>query len=156
MDSLSGAIESLRATPGLAWLILSAVLALAELLAPGIFLVFVAAGAAMTGVVTLIIPEFALAFQVAVFVLATSAAVAIGRRWYVKNPVASSDPLLNDRVARLIGQIVTVVEPIEAGKGRVRVGDGEWLAHGPDAPVGAHVRIVGATGLSLTVEPVIA
>jgi membrane protein implicated in regulation of membrane protease activity len=82
--------------------------------------------------------------------------VAIGRRWYAQNPVASADPLLNDRVARLIGEVVTVVEPIAAGKGKVRVGDGEWLACGPDTPVGAHVRITGATGTSLTVEPVIA
>jgi membrane protein implicated in regulation of membrane protease activity len=149
-------LDSLLATPGLAWLILAALLALTELMLPGIFLVFVAAGAAVTGVVTLIIPDFALLFQVAVFIVAASAAVGLGRRWYVRNPVPSADPLLNDRVARLIGQVVTVVEAIEAGKGRVRVGDGEWLAAGPDAPVGAHVRIVGASGLSLTVEPVIA
>jgi len=149
-------MNALLATPGLAWLILAALLAITELLVPGIFLVFVAAGAAVTGVVTLIIPEFALLFQVAVFIVATSAAVAIGRRWYLKNPVASADPLLNDRVARLIGQVVTVVEPIAAGKGKVRVGDGEWLASGPDTPVGSHVRITGASGTSLIVEPVIA
>jgi inner membrane protein len=147
-------VAAILANPGLAWLILGALLALTELLVPGIFLVFVAAGAALTGVVTLIIPNFALAFQVALFVVATSAAVALGRRWYARNPVTSADPLLNDRVARLIGEVVTVVEPIEAGKGRVRVGDGEWLAHGPDAPAGARVRIVSGTGGSLNVEPV--
>ena len=149
-------MAALLATPGLSWLILAAVLAITELLVPGIFLVFVAAGAAVTGVVTLIIPDFALTFQVMVFVVASSAAVALGRRWYINNPVPSADPLLNDRVARLIGEVVTVVEPISAGKGKVRVGDGEWLASGPDAPVGTHVRIVGAIGTSLTVEPVIA
>ncbi|TGX55896.1 NfeD family protein [Sphingomonas gei] len=149
-------MAALLATPGLSWLILAAVLAITELLVPGIFLVFVAAGAAVTGVVTLIIPDFALTFQVAVFVVAASAAVALGRRWYINNPVPSADPLLNDRVARLIGEVVTVVEPISAGKGKVRVGDGEWLASGPDAPVGTHVRIVGAIGTSLTVEPVTA
>lgn len=147
-------MNALLDTPGLAWLIFAALLALTELMIPGIFLVFVAAGATVTGLVTLIIPEFALTFQVAVFIVATSAAVGFGRRWYLNNPVPSADPLLNDRVARLIGEVVTVVEPIEAGKGKVRVGDGEWLACGPDAPVGTHVRIVGAIGLSLTVEPV--
>ncbi|MCX8476175.1 MAG: NfeD family protein [Sphingomonas sp.] len=149
-------LNALLATPGLAWLIFAALLALTELMVPGIFLVFVAAGAAVTGVVTLIIPDFALTFQVAVFIVATSAAVGLGRRWYLNNPVPSADPLLNDRAARLIGEVVTVVEPIEAGKGKVRVGDGEWLASGPDTPAGAHVRIVGATGSLLTVEPVVA
>lgn len=147
-------LDALLATPGLAWLIFAAVLALTELLLPGIFLVFVAAGAAVTGVITLIIPEFALLFQVAVFIVATSAAVGLGRRWYLRNPVPSADPLLNDRAARLVGEIVAVVEPITAGKGKVRVGDGEWIACGPDVPVGARVRIVGAVGTALTVEPV--
>ncbi|MES2989704.1 MAG: NfeD family protein [Pseudomonadota bacterium] len=143
-------------SPGLAWLILAAVLALTELLVPGVFLVFVAAGAAVTGIVTLLFPNFPLLFQVVVFAAGSSAAVALGRSWYLRNPGPSPDPLLNDRVARLIGQVVTVAEPIQAGYGKVRVGDGEWLARGPDAPAGAHVRIIGAEGNSLTVEPVVA
>lgn len=147
-------LNALLAMPGLAWLIFAALLALTELMIPGIFLVFVAAGAAVTGIVTLIVPGFAPTFQVAVFIVATSAAVGLGRRWYLRNPVPSADPLLNDRVARLVGEIVTVVEPIMAGKGKVRVGDSEWLACGPDTPIGAHVRIVGASGTALTVEPV--
>jgi len=146
-------MHALLAMPGLAWLILAAVLAIVELIVPGIFLVFVAAGAAVTGVVTLIIPGFALTFQVMVFIIASAVAVALGRKWYLENPVPSADPLLNDRIARLIGEIVTVVEPIESGSGRVRVGDGEWLATGPDTPAGAKVRIIGARGLSLDVEP---
>jgi membrane protein implicated in regulation of membrane protease activity len=146
-------LNELLAVPGLAWLILAALLAIAELLAPGIFLVFIAAGAAITGVVTLLVPNFDLVFEVFLFAAASAAAVAVGRRWYRTNPVPSQDPLLNDRVARLIGQVVTVVEPIAAGQGRVKVGDGEWPAIGPDTPAGAHVRIIGSTGGSLDVEP---
>lgn len=146
-------LTELLAVPGLAWLILAAVLAIAELLAPGIFLVFIAAGAAVTGIVTLLVPAFDLVFEVFLFAAASAAAVAIGRRWYRQNPVPSEDPLLNDRVARLIGQVVTVVEPIVSGQGRVKVGDGEWLASGPDAPAGAQVRIIGGRGGSLDVEP---
>ncbi len=145
--------ELLAVNSGLAWLILAALLAIAELLAPGIFLVFVAAGAAITGIVTLIVPGFGLVFEVFLFAAASAAAVAIGRGWYRSNPVPSADPLLNDRVARLIGQVVTVVEPISAGQGRVKVGDGEWPANGPDTPAGAHVRITGARDGSLDVEP---
>lgn len=142
-------------SPGLAWLILAAVLALTELMVPGIFLVFVAAGAAITGLMTLLFPHFPLLFQVTLFAIGSSAAVALGRRWYLRHPVPA-DPMLNDRAARLIGEVVTVVEPIRAGQGKVRVGDGEWLASGPDAPLGAHVRIVSAHGTLLTVEPVVA
>ncbi|MEI9849997.1 MAG: NfeD family protein [Sphingomonas sp.] len=146
--------DDLFAQPGLTWLALAAVLAIVELIMPGIFLVFIAAGAALTGVVALLIPGTPLVVEVLIFAAASAAAVALGRRWYRRNPVASADPLLNDRVARLIGEVVTVVEPIEAGKGKVKVGDGEWLASGPDTPRGAHVRIVGAHGTLLAVEPI--
>ncbi|MFN5643675.1 MAG: NfeD family protein, partial [Sphingomonadales bacterium] len=61
-------------------------------------------------------------------------------------------PKLNDRGARLAGEIVTVVQAIEHGRGRVRVGDSEWNARGDDAPVGAHVRVTGAEGAVLLVE----
>lgn len=141
------------ATPGLAWLLLAGVLAIIELLIPGIFLVFVAAGAALTGIAVLIFPGMPLLAQVAIFAGTTAAAVAIGRDWYLKNPVESADPLLNDRAARLIGEVVVVVEAIENGRGRVKVGDGVWNAHGPDTPTEARVRITGAQGATLTVEP---
>ncbi|MCW3848733.1 NfeD family protein [Sphingomonas sp. LB-2] len=144
--------EDILAQPGLAWLGLAALLAIIELLIPGIFLVFIAAGAAVTGAIALLVP-LPLVVEIAIFALASAASVAIGRRWYARNPVESSDPLLNDRVARLIGQVVTVAEPIVAGQGRVRVGDSEWTARGADAPAGAHVRITGANGNTLEVEP---
>ena len=107
-------MDALLATPGLAWLILAAVLAITELLMPGIFLVFVAAGAALTGVVTLIIPEFAVLFQVAVFIIATSTAVAIGRRWYAQNPVASAATPMKTRKnpGAMISAISSKMPPI--------------------------------------------
>ncbi len=146
--------EDLLAQPGLAWLSLAAVLAIVELVMPGIFLVFIAAGAAVTGLIALVFP-LPLVVEIAIFAVASAAAVAIGRQWYRQNPVESADPLLNDRVARLVGEVVTVVETIEAGKGRVKVGDSEWNAKGPDTPQGARVRIIGANGTLLDVEPVI-
>jgi len=145
--------DTILAEPALSWLAFGAFLAIIELLMPGIFLVFIAAGAALTGVTVLVFPDIPLVAQIAIFAALSAVAVAIGRRWYLTNPVESSDPMLNDRVARMIGEVVTVAEPIVAGEGRVRVGDGEWTARGPDAPAGAHVRITGARGNTLDVEP---
>jgi inner membrane protein len=54
----------------------------------------------------------------------------------------------------MIGETVTVVDSIEGGRGRVKVGDGVWPARGPDAPAGVLVRITGADASVLTVEPV--
>lgn len=147
-------IQALLNQPGVAWLALAAVLAIVELLMPGIFLVFIAAGAAVTGLIALVVP-LPIFVEIGIFAVASSIAVALGRRWYSRNPIESSDPLLNDRIARLIGQTVTVSHAIVSGEGRVRVGDGEWPARGMDLPAGARARVVGARDGSLYVEPVV-
>lgn len=138
---------------GVWWLLAAILLAITELVVPGVYLVFFAVAAAATGGITLFFPELPFGGQLAGFAAWSLVAVLLGKRWYGDFPVATSDPLLNDRVARLIGETVTVVEAIDGGSGRVRVGDGEWPAHGPDSPVGARVRIVGGNGAMLTVEP---
>ncbi|MEC3948606.1 NfeD family protein [Sphingobium sp. HWE2-09] len=135
------------------WLVFAALLGIAEVMLPGVFLIWIAIAAAITGLVALALP-IALPFQFLLFAALSVAAVYAGRRWYVDNPVASTDPLLNDRTARLIGQTVIVVDPITGGEGRVRVGDSVWSARGADADVGARVRIVGAEGTMLQVEAV--
>lgn len=137
---------------GHAWLILAVALGVAELLAPGVFLVFVALAAAITGVLALLFPDLTLAAEVTVFGAWSVVAVVVGRRWYAEYPVDSADPLLNDPAARLIGATVVVTVPITGGVGRVRVGDGEWPARGPDLPIGARVRIIGVQGSTLTVD----
>lgn len=139
--------------PALLWLIAAVALGIAELVVPGVFLVFLAAAAAIMGALALLFPELPVAGQLLGFAGWSAVAVLIGRRWYRDFPVASTDPLLNDRVARLVGEVVTVVEPVSAHGGRVRVGDGEWPARGPDSPAGARVRITGADGATLRVEP---
>ncbi len=140
--------------PALGWLIAALLLGIAELAVPGVFLIFLAVAAAVTGLLTLAIPAVGLVGQLVSFALWSGIAVAIGRRWYRDFPVASADPLLNDRGARLIGQVVRVATPIESGAGRVRVGDGEWPARGPDAPAGAKVRVIACEAGVLTVESV--
>jgi inner membrane protein len=64
-----------------------------------------------------------------------------------------ADANLNRRGAQLIGRQVQLAQAIEHGEGRVRVGDGEWIALGPDLPAGNWVRITGAEGTALRVEP---
>lgn len=133
------------------WLIAAGVLAILEIFLPGIFLVWIAAAAGITGLILLFAP-LAFPLQALVFVVLAFASVYAGRRWYARNPVPTSDPNLNARAARLIGRTVTVEAAIENGQGRVRVGDGVWNARGPDAPTGASVRIIAADGTCLTVE----
>lgn len=142
-------------TPGLIWLIAALLLGGAELIVPGVFLVFLAFAAAVVGVFLLLFPDLPLWGQFLGFTAWSVIAVLVGRRWYVENPVATSDPQLNDRVARLLGEVVTVTQAIDGGRGRVRVGDSEWIAVGADAPAGARVRVTGVRDTALVVETLI-
>jgi membrane protein implicated in regulation of membrane protease activity len=134
------------------WLTAGVVLGIMELLAPGFFLVWMGAAAAATGVIVALVP-LQLPYQLGLFAVLAFVAVFAGRLYYSRNPVPSSDPNLNARASRLIGQRVVVESAIENGKGRVRVGDGVWNAQGPDLPAGASVLITAADGTCLTVEP---
>jgi inner membrane protein len=134
------------------WLGAAAALAILELVFPGVFLVWIALAAAGTSVAALLF-GLPLAFQVILFAILSIASVYAGRRWYAAHEVPSADPHLNNRVARLIGRQVTVVAAIEDGQGRVKVGDGVWACRGPDCPQGTRVRITGAEGTCLHVEP---
>jgi hypothetical protein len=134
------------------WLLAAAALGILEIFVPGIFLIWMAAAAGITGILVALLP-LPLPFQLALFGLLALSAVYSGRRYYERNPVSSADPMLNDRTARLIGQSVVVVTAIENGEGRVKVGDGVWTARGPDAPAGSRMVVTGADGTCLRVEP---
>ncbi|MFN3943971.1 MAG: NfeD family protein [Allosphingosinicella sp.] len=134
------------------WLIAAALFGIAELTTPGVVFAWLAGAAAVTGILAMLL-GLPLTFEFVLFGLLAFAFVYAGRRFYDRNPVPSSDPRLNDRTSRLIGTTVIVVEAIEGGRGRVRVGDGVWSARGPDAAEGARMRVAGADGNCLLVEP---
>ena len=133
------------------WLIAAAVLAVAEMIVPGVFLIWIGAAALITGIATLILP-LSVALQLLLFAIAAFGAIYVGRNYLARNPIGSTDPMLNDKIARLIGEIVTAVEPIDASHGRVKVGDGIWSARGVDAAIGDKLRVIGFERGALVVE----
>jgi membrane protein implicated in regulation of membrane protease activity len=137
--------------PGWWWLIGGLLLLMAELVAPGAFLLFIGAAAMITGVFVLLF-GLGLAPSLALFAVYTAVAVLVGRKVYANQTVDSPDPKLNDRSARLVGRTVTAVSVIDAGGGRVRVGDSEWSARGGPAQPGEQVRVIGVDGNCLRVE----
>ena len=120
--------------PGWLWMIGGVLLLIAEVIAPGFFLVFVGVAAVAAGVFTLLF-DLGVAAQLSLFAIYTL------------------DPLLNDRAARLVGRSVTVIEAVDEHSGRVRVGDSEWSARGGPGSPGERVRIRGVEGNCLLVEP---
>ena len=135
------------------WLSLGVLLGAAEIVAPGFFLIWLALAAVATGLIAWVLP-IGFALQMALFAVLSIITVYAARRWLVQNPIQSDDPLLNDRGARMVGEVVTVVEAITGGQGRVKVGDSVWSAKGPDAAIGSRVRVTGVAGTIVTVEAV--
>jgi len=142
-------LESLD--PHWAWLALGLVLAAAEMAIPGLFLIWLAGAAILTGLLTWVAP-IGVPLQVVIFAVLAIVGVFSGKRYLRSNPVVSADPLMNDRGGRLVGEVVVVTHAIVEGSGRVKQGDSEWLARGPDAEPGTRMRVAGHDGVVLVVE----
>lgn len=138
--------------PHWAWFAIGLALAALEMLVPGVYLIWLAAAAIATGAITWVF-DLGVPFQIVDFVFLSLILVFSAKRLLRDRPIISSDPLLNNRMGRLVGQTGTVSQAIESGEGRVRQGDSEWLARGPDLAAGARVRITGFEGGTLLVEP---
>ena len=138
--------------PDWIWLIGGLVLLIAEIVAPGVFLVFIGAAAIVTG---LFVAALSLGTPAALtlFAIYTALGLFVGRRFYARAGTPSSDSLLNDRAGRLVGKRVIVTQAIDEQGGRVKIGDSEWSARGAPAPVGSQVRILGTQGNCLEVIP---
>ena len=136
---------------GWLWMIGGVLLLIAEIIAPGFFLIFVGAAAIATGLFTVLF-DLGLPSQLALFALYSTVAVLAGKRWYAQPSGPDADRALNDPAIRLIGRSVTVVEPVDDHGGRVRLGDSEWSARGGPAAAGDHVRVTGIEGNCLIVE----
>jgi inner membrane protein len=138
---------------GWLWLILAALLAIAEIaIAPGVFFIFIAIAAAITGAVTLFTGAGP-TFQLALFGIFSLISVYTGRYFYARQNHVSTSPNLNDRSAQMVGQTVTVIEATSNSAGRVRVGDSEWNARGPGLTTGTKARIVSVVDGCVNIEP---
>lgn len=134
------------------WFAAGLILAGLEMVVPGVYLIWLALAALITGLIVFVSAP-PLALQIVCFVFLALIAAFSAKRLLRDRPLVSSDPLLNNRMGRLIGQTAVVTESIEHGSGRVHLGDSDWSAKGPDIAVGERVRIVGSDGSELLVEP---
>ncbi len=135
------------------WITLGLILGALEMIVPGVYLIWLALAAIATGLLTLGI-GLGLPMQIIVFVSLSLIAAFSAKRFLRDSPIESSDPLLNQRGGRMIGQTAIVAQAFDNGSGRIKHGDSEWLARGPDLDLGTRVRIIGSEGAVLLVEPI--
>ena len=135
------------------WLIVAAVLGVAELMTTTFALGIIAVGAlvaACAGALGLGLP-----FQLLAFVVASGAGLGfvlpIARR-HIKQP-----PLLKTGPAALVGRSAQVLEEVSEHGGRVRIGGDVWSARSYDEtlviPVGRTVDVMQIEGATALVYP---
>jgi membrane protein implicated in regulation of membrane protease activity len=133
------------------WWALAAVFLVCEMLLPGVVFLFIAIGAAASGLLLLIAADVSLEIQLVVFA-AVSVISAIGLRQYLRG-LQPKTSTLNARGEALVGQTFVLDQPILGGRGRIKLGDGSWSVTGPDMAAGAKIRVAAVNGAELRVEP---
>jgi membrane protein implicated in regulation of membrane protease activity len=134
------------------WWILAAVLAALETFMPGAVAIWFAASAFVIGALLLVVP-IPWQLQIVLFGVLGLVALFVWRRYKRADSEHSDQPLLNQRAAQHIGQVLTLVEPVVNGFGKAGVGDSVWRVSGPELPVGARVRVSAVEGSTLVVQP---
>lgn len=137
---------------GWSWVVLGLVLIGGELLAPGVFLIWLGLAALLTG---LVVGAADIGWQAAGLVFAGFSILSVlaGRlltRRRTEEPDAAT--CLNDRARHLIGRVFTLEATMAGGEGRIRVDDSSWRVIGPELLAGTKVRVLRVEGATLVVE----
>ena len=136
------------------WYILGVALIIIEMLAPTFFALWVAISAFLTGTILYLMPGLAWEYQVIIFAVLSIVSILAWHQYYVKNPIATDEPLLNRRGEQYIGRVMTLKEPIEDGQAKIRLDDSTWKIEGDDCPSGTKIRIVSLNNVVFQVEQV--
>lgn len=133
------------------WIVAGLVLAALELLAPGVFFIWLGLAAIVTGIADWV---FAPSWQVSslLFAALAIAAVLAGRLLIRGDRAQEPGDGLNRRGEALVGRVFQLDAPIVSGEGRLRLDDSFWRITGPDLPAGARVRVARIEGATLVVE----
>jgi len=136
------------------WWSLGAILLIVELLAPGMFFLWMGESAFVVGAVIWLFPGMDEEYQVMLFSVLSVISIIAARRFLKRRPIESDRPFLNQRTAQYIGRVFTLEEAIVNGRGKIRVDDSSWRVEGADCPAGTKVRVMDAEGVILKVQAV--
>ncbi|MFM8442550.1 MAG: NfeD family protein [Methylococcus sp.] len=136
------------------WWSLGAILLIVELLAPGMFFLWMGESAFVVGAIVWLFPGMDVEYQVMLFSVLSVISILAARRFLKRRPIESDRPFLNQRTAQYVGRVFTLEEAIINGRGKIRVDDSTWRVEGEDCPAGAKVRVVDAEGVILKVQAV--
>jgi membrane protein implicated in regulation of membrane protease activity len=135
------------------WFILAALLFLLELLAPGMFMLWLGLAAILVGLISSFV-VWSWQLQLIAFAVLAIAAVPAWRHFSHRVEGSTESPFLNRRAEGYVGRVFTLDKPIVDGVGAIRIDDTVWRVTGPDSPAGSRVKVARADGANLMVEAV--
>lgn len=135
------------------WWILAAIFAGIEILAPGVFFIWLGAAAALTGLIALVVPSLGWEIEALIFAVLAVVTVVYWRN-RIRKGAGANDPAatLNRRGEQMIGRTAVLAEPIQNGRGKAKIDDTMWRVEGGDLPAGTQVKVTGVDGAILKVE----
>jgi len=133
------------------WFIAAGILIVLEIIAPGVFMLWLGLSALAVGLISLAI-NWSWQAQFVAFAVFAVASIPIWYRVSRRVEKPGDQPFLNRRSTAFVGQVFTLDKPIQNGSGTVRIHDTVWRVTGPDAPAGHRVKVTGTDGPTLFVE----
>jgi membrane protein implicated in regulation of membrane protease activity len=135
------------------WLVLAAVLGVAEIMTTTLAFGLIAVGAVVAGVVG--VAGAGLPFQLIAFAVASAAGLGVVRPIAIRH--IKQPPLLRTGTSALIGRSAKVVEEVTDDGGKVRIGGELWSARPYDEsrviPAGSTVDVFAIEGATALVHP---
>ena len=135
------------------WWIAAGLLVILEAVAPGAIFLWLGISGAVVGLVAWLYPGLDWQMQTSLFAVLSVASIVVWRKFIKTRPSDTDHPSLNERSKDLIGRELTLMEPLENGQGRTKIGDSIWLVEGPDLAQGTRVVVKAIDGSTLSVEP---
>lgn len=140
------------------WFILGLILLVGEVVLPGIFLFWFGVAALTIGSLTLLpftdVAWWPWQVQLAAFGVLSLVLVLIGSKLFPSNRKDDPAAKINAPLSKFKGREAVLMDPIENGMGRVKLGDTIWRVKGADAPAGTRIRVTGTDESMLVVEVV--
>lgn len=135
----------------IAWACLSLALIAAEVIAPGVFMLWLGIAAAVVFAIVLLFPGIPILWQALAFIVLSFVSIAAYRKYFRQDNEHSDQPLLNRRAEHFMGKVYVLESAIVNGTGRVKIGDAFWTVSGQDLPAGTRVRVINSDGMVLSV-----
>jgi hypothetical protein len=139
-------------TEAIVWGCLAFGLIALEVMAPGVFMLWLGFAAGAMMVIVLVFPEqISMLWQAIGFALISMALIPAYRHFLGGIATPSDKPLLNRRSVQLVGHVYPLETAIVSGRGQIKVGDALWTVVGADLPAGTRVRVTSADAMILEV-----